>query len=357
MRQFIKLPNSLKEEALDIQALWALTAGCLKNPDYNGNLTAVLSAFIPSGAPFAAVLKRLRRKYLKMVQLPMGQTNRFEARYELYQSDRPDLPDVQHLTSAAARKYILKQPKHKVCDSGYFTAVPTDVLKDGGISLKAKGLYISICRLFSLARNVKNDDIIVSKNEIMRRCKLSEGALRTPWEELKRAGYLHQRRYFEPTTGYFAWGYELFETPQKEKYVARLQPISRDKKQLIEADKPPKDLAVNKPEREALRHLLRENIEYDTLCANAGIADDPHYPYYELPQLDSLVDIMLYGVVCDRRHLTIKGILTPTKEVRERFLALTADDIVGVLSSLQGKQPSNPFAYKLTALYNAVHNR
>lgn len=356
VKQFIKLPIALKEEALDLQALWALTAGCLTNPKFSGNLTAVLKHFIPAGAPFDAVLRKLRRKYLKMVQLPMGRENRFEARYELYQSLRDDLPDVRHLTGVQAREYIRKQPQHKVCSSGYFTAVPADVLRDDRLSLKAKGLFIEILRLFTLARNVK-EDVSISKNELMRRCKLSEGGIRRPWEELKACGYLHQRRYFDPDTGHFAWGYELFNSPQKPQYVSMLSPVSRKKKRLIEADTAPCELASTRPEREAIRALLRENIEYDVLSANAGISGDPSYPYYELPQLDSLLDIMLYAAVCGQSHLRVKGMNIPAEEVRERVLALRSEDILAVLRGLENKSPKNPFGYKLSALYNAVHTR
>lgn len=99
-------------------------------------------------------------------------------------------------------------------------------------------------------------------------------------------------------------------------------------------------------EREAYRSLIRENIEYDCLCADRKLDQD---------DLDEIVEIML-DAVCSRKHfLRVSGEDIPAEVVKSRLLHLDGGHIRFVLDCMKENTTKvrNIKQYLLTALYNA----
>ena len=350
MQQFIKLPLSTKSEPMEIKALWAIASSYLTVPNYTGALKCRIKNCCKNGSPFEPFYKEFRKKYLKSMLMPNGE-NHFETRFELYGSPEPSRPTVTYLNAADSRKYILKFPQHRVMDKGYYTALPMSMLRDKNLSLKAKGLYIEIKRLFDLAKNV--DDVTVSKDELMKRCKVKRSSIESSWNELKQAGYLHQRRYFDPATGLFAWGYELFDTATEPNFVER-RVVSKKSAPIIERETA-NEVAVSISEREAIRSQIKANIEYDTLIENAG----NHEIDYTISDINSYVQLMVDAVCTSRPYIRLNGDNMPSQAVRSAVMSITVEDVLGVIDNLNRHTSSirNIRAYKLTALYNAQFDR
>ena len=348
--QFIKIPTILEEKDLQIVALWGMAAGCLTNPEYSGALKPKLKALIADGTPFEPQWRVFRKKYLKSILIPNGE-NHFEVRYELYATPHPELPHTTHLKASPAREYIRKQPNHYVEQDGTFTPVPAEMLKNNEMSLKAKGLFIAIQKLMTLAQNMPQGDIKVTKNELMKRTELKISSINTPWNELKRLGYLHQRRYYEVDTGLFAWGYQLFEMPFEHKYVAKLKPTTDKKQTLLKAEKAT-TVAETEIERKVIEEQVKTNIEYDSvLIPNAESGNVA----YSVKDVDSIVHLIVDTVCSKKQIVKINGEKVKINAVRTAFMRLTADDIVYAIENLQAKsgEIKNITAYTTTALYNA----
>ena len=353
MVQFIKFPNKLSSESLSLQALWTTAAGFLTYPDYSGSLRPKLEAYIPKGTPFVPLYKELRSKYLKTIMIHAGH-NRFDVRYELYSSPRTDIPHTRYLTVAESKNYMKKYKSHYVEQDGNFTAVPVSVIKDTNLTLKAKGLYIAIKRLFDLSDNI-DDDITISKAELLKRENLKATSIKYGWNELKDKGYLHQRRYFEPSTGLFAWGYQLYETPQIHKYVERLKPANIKERKMLEADKGAKAVAETPTEISVIEDTIKQNIEYDVLIANAGI----HEIHYTTEFIDGVVALALETVCSTRKSYKIQNDYVTADIMRHRMMSLTSEDVIDVadIFSNNSKPIKNKKAYLLACLFNAPINR
>ena len=94
-------------------------------------------------------------------------------------------------------------------------------------------------------------------------------------------------------------------------------------------------------------HLIRKNIDYDTLMSNA---DWTYRDDYE----------ELYEIICDvvcvpRKSIRIGGEVYPYELVKSKFLKLNASHLEYVLECLKNNTTKigNIKAYLITALYNA----
>lgn len=348
--QFVKIPNELEETNLQIVALWGMAAGCLTNPEYSGALKPKLKSFIADGTPFEPQWREFRKKYLKSVLIPNGE-NHFEVRYELYATPHPELPHTTYLKATPAREYIRKQPTHYVEQDGTFTPVPVEMLKDERMSLKAKGLFVAIQKLMTLAENMPQEDIKVTKNELMKRNGLKISSINTPWNELKELGYLHQRRYYEVDTGLFAWGYQLFEMPFEHKYVAKLKPTTDKKQTLVKAEKA-SAVAETEIERKVIEEQIKTNIEYDNVLIPNAESGNVHY---SVKEINGILQVIVDTVCSKKQNVKINGEKVKINVVRAAFMRLDTDDIIYVIDNLQAKsgEIKNITAYTITALYNA----
>ena len=348
---FIKIPHTLKQESVEIQTLWALSSYFLTIPNFKGSIKKIVKSSVRTNTNFMPVWNILRDKYLKIAMIPCGE-NRFEARYELYATERPDIENTRYLTSAKAREYILNNPNHKVFNNGYFTAVSVDVMRDNSLTLKAKGLFIELRRLFDLQKNIKN--ISITKNELMKRLHLKRSSTDSAWNELKAAGYLHQTRYCDETTGLFGWGYELYSVAEKSKIIPADKVAAKRNNNIIETEKP-KDVALSPAERLAIRNAIKHNIEYDVLIESAG----KHEISYTTDDINSLLQIMVDTVCTTKEFVKINSEMIPSQAVRSALMSVNADDIISLLSRFNETEGKirNIRAYKLTALYNSAYSQ
>lgn len=99
---------------------------------------------------------------------------------------------------------------------------------------------------------------------------------------------------------------------------------------------------------EFYRKLVKENINYDDLCATISILKHQ--------TLDEIVELMVEVLAVNRRTLRIAGADYPYAFVKNRFLCLGQDHIEYVLTSLEqtSSKIGNIKAYILTCLFNAI---
>ncbi len=89
-----------------------------------------------------------------------------------------------------------------------FCSVSNSAAQDKNLSLKAKGLYL-------LIRSCIEDpefDFNHFKPALQAKCKEGSVAFESTWKELKRAGYLKQRRTSHGGSEGFRYKYELLKT-------------------------------------------------------------------------------------------------------------------------------------------------
>lgn len=348
--QFVKLPNILKNEPAEVQALWSLISCYISVPDFQGSLKRLCKSCCKAQSAFAEAWVQIRKKYLKIIKMPYDE-NKFVTRYELYAAPH-QLNGTVYLSAAESRAYAAKYPQNKVYNEGYFIPVPVTLLKDNRLSLKAKGLEIEMQRLIQLSRN--GNVVDVSKTELMKRCRLRRSNTDAAWNELKNSGYLIQRRYIDEQTGLFGWGYELLTVPTDKPNVISTEITKKSVDKVIETEKA-KDTAVTTEERAAIREAIRANIEYDVLIANAG----RHEVQYSAGDIESLERIMLDAVCSPSEYISVGGQNVPTNAVREAIMSVDCEDIITLLDNFNRYTGNirNVRAYKLTALYNATCNR
>lgn len=95
----------------------------------------------------------------------------------------------------------------------YFSQVSNEALRDENLSLKAKGLYSLIQSYITI------ENFTLYKTTLKKQCKEGDKAFESTWSELKRTGYLEQKR-SRNSDGSFYYQYDLLDsanhTPKKE---------------------------------------------------------------------------------------------------------------------------------------------
>ena len=282
--------------------------------------------------------------------MPYGE-NKFLSRYELFAAPQK-LDGTVYLTCTAARAYVAHNPQNKIYNEGYFIPISLNVLKDNRLSLKAKGLYVAMQRLFQLRQN--GNTVEISKNELMKRCRLQRSNTESAWIELKESGYLIQSRYIDNITGLFGWGYELLTVPSDCPNAVSRRIAHKSADKIVETEKA-RETAITTEERAAIRETIRANIEYDVLIENAG----KHEVAYTVGDIESLELIMLDTVCSKSDYISVGGQNVPLNAVREALMRVDYEDIITLLDNFNriAGERRNVRAYKLTALYNAVCSR
>ncbi|MGN0557062.1 MAG: DUF6017 domain-containing protein [Acutalibacteraceae bacterium] len=347
--QFIRLPQTLRDESPEIQALWSVCSFYLTLPGFSGSLKKAARRCCKRGSAFVPAWRELRRKYLKVIMLPCGE-NRFEARYELYANVRADLPDTSCLRASAARAYSARHGEHTVYNMGYFTPVPVSLLKDSAVSLKAKGIYIAMQRLFELRRH--GNAVTISKDELMKRLRLQRSSTDAAWNELKSVGYLIQRRLIDEQTGLFGWGYELTDSPREIRAEEKPKIARKSDRGIIQTAEV-REVALTAEEREKIRAVIRANIEYDVLIENRKTLNGTPYSPADI---DGIVQIMTDAVCSIQPYLSVGGESVPSEAVREALMSVDSENITDLLDRFNriSGEIRNVRAYKLTALYNCA---
>jgi hypothetical protein len=97
---------------------------------------------------------------------------------------------------------------------------------------------------------------------------------------------------------------------------------------------------------EIYRSIIRENIEYDSLCERNE---------YSVDEIKEIVELILETICSSRKVIRIGGEDKPAEYVKSRLLKLEAEHIEYVLDCM-GKNTTdvrNIKSYMLTALFNA----
>lgn len=87
-----------------------------------------------------------------------------------------------------------------------YVAIKNSVLTDRGLSLRAKGLYVTICSYAGI------DGFVLNVSRMERSCSDSSYAVRKAWKELKAAGYL-RHFYSVANDGSFCHAYDILQEP------------------------------------------------------------------------------------------------------------------------------------------------
>lgn len=177
---------------------------------------------------------------------------------------------------------------HKDRAGGYLT-VSNRPLRDGALSLKAKGLFAVMASL--------PPEWQFSVRGLAAICKEGRDAVRSALLELERAGYLRRtpRRCEGRSAG---WEYELFERPAVE--------------------------APPRAEIPRLREQVRALVEYDYLLPAVR----------DREQLDELVEVMVELLAARGETVKIGGEEYPAELVRERIYAFDGMTMQYVLERL-----------------------
>ena len=103
----------------------------------------------------------------------------------------------------------------------YFCSVSNWVAQDQNLSLKAKGLYL----LIQSCLEDPEFDYDHFKPALQAKCKEGSDAFDSTWKELKRAGYLKQRRvsHGDSESKGFRYEYKLLTTPDGSTAIEILQ--------------------------------------------------------------------------------------------------------------------------------------
>ena len=92
------------------------------------------------------------------------------------------------------------------------------------------------------------------------------------------------------------------------------------------------------------RDIIKENIEYDTLCLN-----------YNSERVNEILELILEAICSRREYIRISGEAYPAEAVKSRFLKLGQHHIEYAMRcfDMNTAKIHNIKAYLLTSLYNA----
>ena len=257
-----------------------------------------------------------------------------------------------------------------------FTVMSNHHLRNSELSLKAKGL---LSQMLSLPENW--DYTLAGLSNINRE---SKDAIRSAINELERAGYIVRRQTVDARGKFSSNEYiirefpePLLEKPSSENPTTENptteNPITENpitgnpitgnpstenptqsNKDILNTNKSNTDeinySSINHraedrtDEREALRDIIQENIDYEIISQTS-----------DGERISEMVEIMLDAICSKKSTVRINGEDIPKEAVKSRFLKLDSEHIEYVLLAMQ-RSPSkirNIKAYLLTALYNA----
>ncbi len=93
-----------------------------------------------------------------------------------------------------------------------FTVVTNLIAKNPNLSLKAKGLFLTISSL--------PDDWIIHKTQLQDFSTDGKEAVRSAFDELVKAGFIVSKRYVDEHKKFVGWNHVLYDTPQIEQPIA-----------------------------------------------------------------------------------------------------------------------------------------
>lgn len=235
-----------------------------------------------------------------------------------------------------------------------YTVMSNFHLRDSTLSLKSKGLL-------SLMLSLPEDWDYTTKG-LAYICKDGIDSISAALRELENHGYLTRQRHRLPNGRLGTIEYTIHEQPQKQgtepnppkrENPVQVKPIQAFPEQAkpvlgkpaqLNIDKQNKERTKEKTEKNAVRELIRNNIEYDVLVERYG-AD----------KLDALVELMLEVVISENPYCMIAKERFPREIVKSRMLKINSEHIEYVLEQFDEttSKVGNAKAYALAALFNA----
>ena len=241
-----------------------------------------------------------------------------------------------------------------------YTVMSNHHLRNKSLTLKAKGL---LSQMLSLPEDW--DYTLKGLAAINRE---SVDAIRTAVLELEQAGYIVRARVRDERGCLRGCDYIVYERPQERPPKPTLENPTLDNPTLVQPalEKPMLDsptqenpTQLNKEiqnkenpntdpilsENDAIREIVKENIEFDLLCRNMPEA---------APMLQEINELIVETIQSQSPTLRLGSNIFPAELVRERMLQLNSEHIRFVLDSfLERSNIRNPKKYLLTMLFNA----
>lgn len=246
-----------------------------------------------------------------------------------------------------------------------FSMVSNELIRDKGVSFKAKGLYCMIQSYVTIP------NFTLYKTFLMRNCKEGEKAFEAAWKELKDSGYLVQYK-LKDETGKFYYEYDLLDELPKERPTPKNSGVD-----IFSSSQTPKKypmdnayvdfLDVGNPSvenRGCINNTIQNNTVQNNTISNhivsrhdviRQIGCDPQLNNNGI--IDSIIEIMLEVLnTPDDEIIRVNKRNMKAKEVKGRFRKIEykhMDYITLVLSEFTG-DIRNIKSFMITTIYNAV---
>lgn len=295
------------------------------------------------------------RPYLRHIVIPTGGENRFAHYYELHHEPVTGSPEV-HMSAAEGRAYLADQNRIRgyrepeINGTEKYTHIPVPVLRDRMATLAVRGLMDYAWRVAALA---KHELTQLHKEQIvaMTRCKITH--MTAAWRQAKQLGYIYQQRIIDDTTGRIDWAYRLLPAADAAYCASAQSAVQRRSAasthdRIVDHRKPQSHVASTHEERAAVVSLLKDNLHYEELIANAKNATVQE-------QLADYLSLLTATICTKQAAVCISGTNVPADEVRQQLLRLTGSDLLHVMQRVNRQSAlRTPRAYRLAALYQAA---
>jgi hypothetical protein len=263
-----------------------------------------------------------------------------------------------------------------------FTMVSNTIICDTNVSLKAKGLYSLIQHYITIP------NFILYKSFLMRKCNEGETAFNSAWKELKRKGYLKQRKCRNTYLNHFTYEYDLLDAPVID---SDDEPDDSDEspdpqKRGVEPDPcfAPAETSDFQNVGTISNTEINNTNSINTILSyqsnhtndqirNESISEEDKQSNIELLELNIEPDVLIeaspdkkdeiteiFNLICDtvnsdKSYITIAKEKKPIEIIRNIFFKLDSRHIKYVLDSLSKNTTKikNPRAYLLTTIYNS----
>lgn len=246
-----------------------------------------------------------------------------------------------------------------------YASVSQVLIKDTELSLKAKGLY-SIIECY-----IRIPDFTLYKSHLINQSTDGLRAFNSAWYELKEHGYLKQYRIREAKG--WRYEYDLLDVPDLEtsatididlngEIVEKNSPQNNTYEQNSIDDNNEATVTDNKSvvplsspkntEEETYEQVLEKvnkNIEYNDLILNFQNHTDINF-------ITNIRDIIVETIISKTKQFVINKEIKDGNEVRTTLKRFNSTHLMYLKRSFEefSDNISNPKAYMLTAIYNAV---
>ena len=239
-----------------------------------------------------------------------------------------------------------------------FSMVPNSIIRDGNISLRAKGLFALIQSYITL------DNFTLYKSYLMKQCREGERAFNSAWNELKEKGYLKMYKLRDGGKTFF-YEYELLDEPEKLSMMHSVGVQNVDLQNVGVEDECLQNVSpttCSPTNGDTINNNLQNNnvlSNINQIISIEEVSKQIDLEYFDCGQKGQATEIALLILdvynMPDNHIVRISCMDRKAKEVKERFRMLDHYHIIYVMESLQDAAETvrNKRNYLLTALYNA----